>query len=386
MRFTVGAIKKAWNRLHPKVRLTIKTLLKLIVTVVAFYALLTHKIDVGEGERKTIFEAISTYLPTVESKTFWTFCILAGGIKFIGVLCSAYSWHLLLLGQRIKFPFWRHIVTTFLIGRFIGTFLPSTVGLDGYTLYDAGTYSKEWERVTTAKVLEKFIGMVGLFLGMLVLLPFGIHIFGENAAVAGGLIGGIAGSVVLTVFLGVFKPKLLQVVLLAPLRAIGEKVSLVKKVQGRLESLIEAVGAYEGKTGLLVKIFVAKFLVHFTTAIVYVFTAIAVGVEKVDFGAVTFASTIQILGTVLSPTIAGEGAREAIQAFLLSGQMTPVQAILSAALGFIAAEAATLWGGAFWWGRRGNFRPAYVLVDEKQVEDEPETEEEDMLGTPQVAS
>jgi uncharacterized membrane protein YbhN (UPF0104 family) len=102
--------------------------------------------------------------------------------------------------------------------------------------------------------------------------------------------------------------------------------------------------------------------------VVYVFTAMAVGVASVDFGAVTFASTIQILGTVLSPTIAGEGAREAIQAFLLSGQMTPVQAILSAALGFIAAEAATLWGGAFWWGRRKNFKPAFCLVDDVQVD------------------
>jgi hypothetical protein len=360
----LGEVKGAWGRLPERLRLAIRVLLKVGITVVAFAALLTHKVDVGEGQKETIFSAIQTYLPQVESGTFWTFCALAGGIKFVGVLSSALSWHLLLVGQRIRFPFWRHIVTTFLIGRFIGTFLPSTIGLDGYTLYDAGRYSRQWERATLAKVLEKFVGMTGLFLGMLLLMPFGIHIFGENAAVVGSLIGVIAGGIVLGVFLAMFRPGVIQWLLRLPFPGRG-------KIQARLDRLSEAVGAYKGQPGLLTGIFVSKFMVHFTTAVVYVFTATAVGVKDVDFGAVTFASTIQILGTVFSPTIAGEGAREAIQAFLLSDQMTPVQAILSAALGFIAAEAATLWGGAFWWTRRAGFWPAFVEVDGAAVLPEP---------------
>ena len=51
-------------------------------------------------------------------------------------------------------------------------------------------------------------------------------------------------------------------------------------------------------------------------------------------------------------TIVGEGAREALQALLLEKQLGGVaQAVLSGALGFIAAEAATMWGGAFLWTR-----------------------------------
>ena len=61
-----------------------------------------------------------------------------------------------------------------------------------------------------------------------------------------------------------------------------------------------------------------------------------------------FGSNIQILGTIFSPTIAGEGAREALQALLLEKQLGGVaQAVLSGALGFIAAEAATMWGWRF---------------------------------------
>jgi hypothetical protein len=41
---------------------------------------------------------------------------------------------------------------------------------------------------------------------------------------------------------------------------------------------------------------------------------------------------------------------------------------LSGALGFIAAEAATMWGGAFIWTRKPQWRPKYAFVDEKQVE------------------
>ena len=84
---------------------------------------------------------------------------------------------------------------------------------------------------------------------------------------------------------------------------------------------------------------------------------------------IVFGSLIQILGTLFSPTIAGEGAREAVQALLLSNYLGgAAQAVLSAALGFIAAEAATMWGGAFLWTRKPGWRPTFVLVDGVQVD------------------
>ena len=101
----------------------------------------------------------------------------------------------------------------------------------------------------------------------------------------------------------------------------------------------------------------------------YFFTALAIGVTSIEFMPIVFASLIQILGTLFSPTIAGEGAREALQALLLSNYLGGVaQAVLSGALGFIAAEAATLWGGAFLWTRKASWRPTYAKVDGKQVD------------------
>ena len=113
-----------------------------------------------------VFTAILQYVEQVDGQTFLLFALLAMGIKFIGVLSSAFA-YLLLIGQGIRFAYWQSTVTAFLIGRFIGTFLPSTIGLDGYTLYEAGRYSNQWTRVITAKGLEKFIGITGFFLASL---------------------------------------------------------------------------------------------------------------------------------------------------------------------------------------------------------------------------
>ena len=43
-------------------------------------------------------------------------------------------------------------------------------------------------------------------------------------------------------------------------------------------------------------------------------------------------------------------------------------AVLSGALGFIAAEAATMWGGAFLLTRKPGWRPSYAIVDGEQVD------------------
>jgi len=364
----MNAIKSAWRSMPPRGRNIINTSAKLFITVGAFYLLLTHEIDGGEGVgRIPIFRAIVDYVGNVNGPTFFFWLFVAMSIKFVGVISSAWGWSLLMRGQKLTFPFWQQIMTAFLIGRFIGTFLPSTIGLDGYTLWEAGRYSNEWHRAVTAKVLEKFIGIAGLFLGILVTLPAGYlvlsQVAGDNAlrlAIAiGVLCAGISGSVII----GLVKPQLLRFIL-----GIVGKV-LPGGVRHHVDRFTDAVTAYEGQVGLLLKALAAKFVTHFTTAVVYYFTALAIGVTAIEFLPIVFASLIQILGTLFSPTIAGEGAREALQALLLSNYLGGVaQAVLSGALGFIAAEAATMWGGAFLWTRKPGWRPNFVLVDGRQVD------------------
>lgn len=345
---------------------------KLAFTILGMVALLRHPIELDAATSVPIYEAIALHLKTVDPARFAAFALVAMAVKFVGVIASAFGWHLLLVGQGIRFPFWSTIMTSFLIGRFIGTFLPSTIGLDGYTLYEASRYSNQWSRAVTAKALEKVIGITGLFLGMVLTLPFGYAVIvdvttglgrSDAAPLLAGAIAAFAGGVSAVVLVGLARPAILTG-LVGVLGRIAPA-----QVTGPLEKFREAVGAYRGQLGLLLAALLGKFVAHFTTATVYFFTALAIGVAGAAFWPITFGSTIQILATVLSPTIAGEGAREAFQALLLSGQLGGVaQAVLSASLGFIAAEAATMWGGAFLWTRTPAWRPAFCTVDGRQVD------------------
>lgn len=346
---------------------------KALFTIAGIMALLRHPIpcpqDAVTCEPLPVFTTILQYVEQVDGNTFFMFAALAMSIKFVGVLASAFAWHLLLRGQGIRFPYWQSTVTAFLIGRFIGTFLPSTIGLDGYTLYEAGKYSNQWRRVITAKGLEKFIGLTGLLLGILCTLPFGYSVIVDVTAGKEGAAPMLAGAIALVctgisgvVVLGLVKPGLMLWLL-----GIFGKV-LPGRIKKEVENFSSAVSAYRGQTKLLMMTLFAKVITHFTTAVVYYFTALAIGVATAQFWPIVFGSNIQILGTLFSPTIAGEGAREALQALLLEKQLGGVaQAVLSGALGFIAAEAATMWGGAFLWTRKETWRPSFGFVDDQEV-------------------
>lgn len=367
---------------------------KALFTAAGILALLRHPIDAGEGIRVPIHSAITSYLSKVEPGPFAAFALIAMAVKLAGVAASAAGWHLLLIGQGIRFPFWQTTMTSFLIGRFIGTFLPSTIGLDGYTLFEASRYSNQWQRAVTAKALEKIVGVAGLFLSMVLTLPFGYAVIEDVMAGAGRpdrapllavLIAVIAGGISLSVLIALARPWLLtRLVALAGGFLPGG-------MRGQVETFERAVGAYHGQLGLLLAALLAKFASHFATAAVYYFTALAIGVVGAGFWPIVFGSTIQILATVLSPTIAGEGAREAFQALLLSRHLGGVaQAVLSGALGFLAAEAATLWGGAFLWSRKPGWRPRFALVDGTQVDyswirDESQTTKPRSPGSPALA-
>jgi len=336
--------------------------LKAWLTVRAFWLLLAHPVTMEDGSKVVAARLVLDTLKSIDATTFWTFCLLAASVKFVGILASMYRWTILLRGQSIELPF-RHIFGSFLIGRFIGTFLPSTAGLDGYKLYDAARFSGKTVEVTATTVLEKVIGVSGIFLTFLVSAPFGIKIFGENAtlvaAIAIPLSLGIIGGLMTVLFF----PGLVQWLLK------NSPIPGKARLEGLLLRISNSAAAYRNKKGLILQAFGLSFVVHFTTAAMYFFTALAIGAAAAEFWPVVFGSSIQILATVISPfTIAGEGIREAAQYLLLKNMIGPAASIVSAALGFWAAEALTLAGGIFWWIRPASYRPAYCRVDGRQVD------------------
>ncbi len=338
-------------------------LVKALLTAGAFWLLFAHRVTDPDGRSATTFEVIRDFLPRIDFGTFVRFVLLATATKVVGILASMLRWSVLLRGQGIDLPF-RHVFGSFLIGRFLGTFLPSTIGLDGYKLYDAARFSGRSVEASGATLVEKVLGFTGIFLTYLVALPFGVSIFGDRARQVAALTLPVALLPVLACFLVFVWPGPPFVRWIAA-RLPGGAHS------GFQDRLVAAVTAYRGKPGTIAAAAVLSFVVHFTTAAMYFFTALAIGVtaEQASFWQVTFASIIQILATVLSPfTIAGEGIREIAQYYLLGHLMGPAESIVSAALGFWAAEALTLVGGVVWWLRGDDYRPAWCRVDGRQVD------------------
>ena len=338
------------------------SVLKAWVTVRAFWLLLSHPITMEDGNTVIAWRLIQQQLAQIDAGTFWTFVAIATSIKMVGMLSSMYRWILVLRGQGIELPF-KHIFGSFLIGRAIGTFLPSTAGLDGYTLYDAARFSGKTVEVTAAKFLEKICGFSGIFLTFLVSLPFGISLFGENAMLVASLTVPIAGGIIVGLLLVLWYPGLIQW-LLANLPIPGKA-----RLEGLVMRVSNAAGAYRDKKQLMLMVLFLSWVVHFTTAAMYYFTALAIGAVGAEFWPIALGSSIQILATVLSPfTIAGEGIREAAQLMLLGNLIGPAAAIVSAALGFWAAEAPTMLGFVFWWIRPNDYTPEYCRVNGQQVD------------------
>ncbi len=336
----------------PALRRVLNTGLKLLLTCGAFYLLLTHHVRTESGASVMALRAIIDYLPQIHGGVFWRFTLLAFAIKCVGMLASMLRWYLLLRGQGMVFPLW-HIVTTFLIGRFLGTFLPSTIGLDGYKLYDAARFSGRTVEATAATVVEKGLGIIGIFVTFLITLPLGFAVLGSKAGTVALLTVPIAVAIIGAFFLVAFRPAIVSFLLdRLPISRQGRVASVLERVNA-------AAAAYKDEKAVLLYATGLSFAVHFCTAVTYYFTALAIGAAQADFWEVSLASTIQIFATVISPfTIAGEGVREIVQTLLLAHRIGTSQSIISAALGFWAAEAPTLTGGIFYFTRGATYRPA----------------------------
>lgn len=360
------SLLSAYRRIPVQVRRALSLITKLALTVGAFWMLLSHEVEDASGAKISTFEAIRRELPEIDARTFWTFCALAAFIKFIGIACSLARWHTLLRAQGIRFPIW-HLIGTFLIGRFLGTFLPSTIGLDGYKLWDAAHYSKKGVEAGAATAFEKPIGLLGIFASFLVAAPFGAHILGPSRNLVLAITVPLSLAIIGAILLLLLYPRAL--------------VWVIRKVPGRsrkahdlLERVAHAAGAYRGKVRMMLSVLALSFGVHFTTAAMYFCTALAVGATGVTFWESTFASTVQIFATVVFPfTVGGEGIREIVHAFLLEANMGAQKAVLAAALGFWSAEALTLFGGFFWLARRRGYRPRFVEIDGKPMEQDERT-------------
>ena len=285
--------------------------LKLGVTALILY-LIFKKFHIGWGD---ITGAIAQSNP-------WWF-LASFGTQLFAITFSVLRWNVLLRAQDLVLPF-GHLVKTFLVGRFLGTFTPTGVGLEAYKAYDVARYTGRVTESVAVVFIEKAIGTF-FALGLLALLT--LPLFAAYLKVLYLLLPFFAVLLVMALVL-LFKPGLIESILRL-------NVPLKEKIEGPLRNAVRAFTIYSERKGSLVAavffgfgMYLSLFLTYYTNA-----RALHAGLGVVD---VLLVCPLTQITTMLPVTIAGVGLRE----------MSFVGLLDARGVTFVAASAtlaATMW-------------------------------------------
>lgn len=258
--------------------------------------------------------------------------VAAVGIQLLAMFCSMTRWNVLLKGQGIHAPF-MHLVRAFWIGRYYSTVSPGGwTGLDAYRIYDITTHTKKPARAAATVLVDKLLGQGAFAAVVLIGSIFGAHYIGASAVM-----------VIDAAFLGL----LIMVVLLISRPTIFRAVSvrLPARIRTRLQTTVDAVCAYQGKTGLLLRAVALSIGTHSLTNIIYVCSAHSLG-SDVSLGVMFFAASMTSAASLMPISVNGVGVREATLAGLLAMVGVPkLEAVLIAVVFFLVDIGASALGG-----------------------------------------
>ncbi len=257
--------------------------------------------------------------------------VMAVVLHFAAVLSGVARWQVLLRARGISQPFpW--LFRSFLIGRFIGAFTPSTTGLDGWRAFEVARRTGDIAGSASVIVVEKLFGLVGMALVCAVLAPMGaLDQLGPTAlpialSIAGGSAFGlwILSSAERTRVLARFAPKF---------------------VRARALKFAEALATQELNRARVMSALGLGVLSHVSISAVFAATGAALDVNAslVSLLAVGNAITIAVL---LPISLGGVGVREGVAVMLLAGVgVSTSDAVLIALLGYVTGQVPAILGG-----------------------------------------
>jgi uncharacterized membrane protein YbhN (UPF0104 family) len=258
--------------------------------------------------------SLSVFLPWLLFATF---------IKFLGIMANIVRWQILLAGQNMRFGFgW--LTASYFVGRFFGIVMPSTLGLDGWRLYDTIRISRKPVECATVLAVERLTGLVGLLATILLFMPF-VDLKGRSVADILQAIAPLLGAGLLFGLALLVRPDLfVPLVRLVP----------VAKVRNFLDSAIRAATAYSSKRGTLLFALACAIFGQLTTMAMYFGNAMALQVQGIGVLEVFYAASVMTLFTFMIPTAAGEGVRELAFVEMLGGKIPTAKAFLIGHIGF----------------------------------------------------
>ena len=250
--------------------------------------------------------------------------LLALVMPLVAVASSVRRWQLLLEHERLVLPY-RTLLRSFLRGRFVGAFTPSTTGLDFYRLVDVAKRTGEKAASGRAILVEKLYGLVALAFVTMLLLPVGLaRFFGIAGILAAAAIG--AGSIVLLVLLA--RPHWI------PFQSVPKIAKLVDVLTTRPMSLSKHA-----------RVLGLGIVSHGAAAATFVGTGLALGVQASPFELLVVGNAI-VLATLIPISVGGIGVREGTAvAVLATVGVEPGLAALVGFLGYLVMQPPALAGG-----------------------------------------
>jgi len=315
------------------------------------------------------FADLWTEVRALDLSVFVPWVLFATFIKLLGILANIVRWQVLLAGQELYFGFgW--LTASYFVGRFFGIVMPSTLGLDGWRLYDTIRISRKPVECATVLAVERITGLVGLLATILIFMPFA-ELHGRGIA---DLLRSMAVPLAAATLFGLML--LVRPALFLPLIRLVP----IAKVRGFLDSAVRSATAYSKRRGALLIALLCAVFGQLTTMAMYFGNAMALQVDGVTMLQVFYAAAVMTLFTFLIPTAAGEGVREFMFVDLLGGRIPTAKAFLIGHVGFwIEKLLLSFQGGIFLiWAPK-----SYQRVTREDLERlKAETAREQRLGAP----
>lgn len=316
------------------------TLVKISVTFTILY-LIFKRFEIGFGD-------------IVESFGHRPGWFLASFVMQVGaIIFSIMRWNVLLKGQDLEVPF-AHIVKTFLVGRFLGTFTPTGVGLEAYKAYDIGRYTGRAEAAVSVVIIEKMIGtFFSLSLLVLLTLPFFTGVIDVRFLY---VFGSFFGVLLVAALVLLFSPGLFT-------RLLAFNFPFKAKVEGPLTKMVAAFTAYSKRRSSLLAAIVFGLGMYLFWFLTYYTNSIALG-AGLALGDILKAGPMTQIATMIPLSIAGVGLREGAFIGLLeglgvvSGASSAARSamILSATMVYFVSISVNVFGAAIFLTRRTDYK------------------------------
>jgi len=176
------------------------------------------------------------------------------------------------------------------------------MGLDAWRLYDTIRLTRRPVECTAVLVVERVLGLVGIFTVILVLLPFARDITQRQSL--GELVAGTRWLLAATTLVGVL-------VLLQPAWFRGLlRLAPGGRARRFAASVIDSATAYSNRRGYLLLALLLAVVGQVTTTLMYFANAMSLATENVRASEVLLASAVMTVGTFIAPSASGEGVRE----------------------------------------------------------------------------